>query len=40
MRLQARVGAMAPPRVEDPKALLMAKIDEGNKETYRRMEAI
>jgi hypothetical protein len=26
--------------VEDPKALLMAKIDEGNKETYRRMEAI
>jgi hypothetical protein len=31
---------MAPPRVEDPMALLMAKIDEGNKETCRRMEAI
>ncbi|XP_035816765.1 uncharacterized protein [Zea mays] len=31
---------MAPPRVEDPMALLMAKIDEGNKENCRRMEAI
>ena len=31
---------MAPPRVEDPMAQLMAKIDEGNKETCRHMEAI
>jgi hypothetical protein len=31
---------MAPPRNEDPMAQLLAKIEEGNKETHRRMETI
>jgi hypothetical protein len=31
---------MAPPRVEDSLSRLMAKIDEGNKETYNRMYSI
>jgi hypothetical protein len=31
---------MAPPRLEDSLSRLMAKIDEGNKETYKRMYCI
>lgn len=31
---------MAPPRNEDPMAQIMAKIEEGNKETHRRMETV
>lgn len=30
-RYQARIEAMAPPRVEDPMVQLLAKIEEGNK---------
>jgi hypothetical protein len=35
-----RSQAMAPSRVEDPMAQLLAKIEEGNKETHRSMEAM
>jgi hypothetical protein len=31
---------MAPSQVEDPMAQLLAKIEEGNKETHRRMEVM
>lgn len=31
---------MAPPRVEDSLSQLMAKIDEGNKETYTRIDSL
>jgi hypothetical protein len=31
---------MAPSKSEDPLAQLIAKIEEGNRETHRRMEAM
>ena len=31
---------MAPAKTDDPLSQLLAKIEEGNKETHRRMEAI
>ena len=31
---------MAPPRVEDSLSQLMAKIDEGSKETYRQIDSM
>jgi hypothetical protein len=31
---------MAPTRADDPMAQLLAKIEEGNRETHRRMELV
>lgn len=39
-RFQMKRGSMVSARVHDPMAQLLAKIKEGNKETYRRMETM
>lgn len=36
-RFQVRIGAMAPPKADNPMSLLVAKIEEGNRETHRLM---
>jgi uncharacterized protein YukE len=37
---RSKAGAMAPSKSEDPMAQLIAKIEEGNRETHRRMETM
>jgi hypothetical protein len=37
-RLQAKTTEMAPPRPDDPVMQILAKLEEGNRETHRRME--
>jgi hypothetical protein len=37
-RLQEKACGMAPAKAEDPITQLLMKIEEGNKETHRRME--
>ena len=37
-RLQAKTTKMAPPRPDDPVMQILAKLEEGNRETHRRME--
>jgi hypothetical protein len=37
-KFQAKVGAMAPPWIENPMAQLITKIEEGSCETHRHME--
>jgi hypothetical protein len=37
-RSKAKTSGMAPAKAEEPLAQLLAKIEEGNRETHRRME--
>jgi hypothetical protein len=39
-RLQSKTEAMAPAKSDDLVTQLLAKIEEGNKETHRRMEVM
>jgi hypothetical protein len=39
-RLQTKIRGMAPTRADDPMARLLVKIEEGNRETHRRMELV
>ena len=39
-RFQTKIRVMAPARAADPMAQLLAKIEEGNRETHRRMELV